>query len=115
MRRNMDSSDEIEGWSLLRKWSMASATMWFSFVGMDKAISFEGLGAVKLSPDEKRLDFSGKGCTAFVDLTEVAFEDVVSTRLLAITGDLGSLPESVKLLLRTGDRCILAARSEVPS
>jgi hypothetical protein len=111
----MDSSLEIEGWNLLRKWNIAPATVWLSFVGMGDAISFEAVGTVVLSPDEKRLDFSGKGCTAVVDLTEVAFEQVVSDKLLSSIKRLGTLPESLKLLLRTGDSCTLAVRSELPS
>jgi len=111
----MDSSIEIEGWNLLRKWSMASATVWLSFAGIGNAISFEAVGTVALSPDEKRLDFSAKGCTAVVDLTEAAFEQVVSDNLLSSVKGLGVLPESLKLSLRTGDSCTLAVRSELPS
>jgi hypothetical protein len=111
----MDSSFEIEGWNLLRKWGTTSATVWLSFVGIGNAISFEAVGTAALSPDEKRLDLSGKGCIAVVDLAEVAFEQVVSDRLLSSTRNLGILPESLKLVLRTGDSCTLAVRSELPS
>ena len=112
----MDSSEEMEGWNLLRKWSMApSTTVWLSFVGIGDAISFEAMGTISLSPDEKRLDFLAKGCTAVVDLTDIAFEQVVSDELLSSIERLGVLPESLKLSLRTGDLCTLAVRSERPS
>lgn len=112
----MDSSDEIEGWNLLREWCIAPTTLvWLSFIGVGDAISFEAVGTIALSANERRLDFSGKGCAAVVDLTEVAFDQVVGGNLLSSVNRLGVLPESLKLLLRTGDSCTLAVRSEVPS
>jgi hypothetical protein len=113
---NMDSSLEMAGWNLLRKWNIASATVWLSFVGIGDGISFAAVGAFVLSPDETRLDFSGKGCNAALDLTDVRFEHVVTDELLVATKNFGVLPESLKLLLRTGDACTLAkTRPEIPS
>ncbi len=111
----MHSSEEMEGWNLLRKWNIARSTIWLSFVGIREAISFEGLGTATLSSDEKRLELEGKGWSATIDLTDVGLDKVVSERLLATLACPETLPESLELWLHTGDRCTLAVRSEIPS
>ena len=111
----MDSSEVVEGWNLLRKWNVAKSTICLSFVGIGDAISFEGLGVAELGANEKRLEFEGKGWSASVDLTEVAIDKVVSERLLSRIGRAETLPESLELCLRTGDRCTLAVPSSMLS
>ena len=111
----MHSSEELEGWNLLRKWDIAASTIWLSFDGIGNAISFAAFGTLKLSPDEKRLDLEGKGCNVSLDLVDVHLAKVVSDKLLSTIGHLGTLPESLQVCLHSGDRCTLAVRSVVPS
>lgn len=100
----MRSSEDNEGFALLKSWNTNPPEIRGSFEGIGKKFIFTGTGRVT-DFDESALRFTGASFELILDLEDAAFENVATKKSLGRMGlDVSRYPESAAILLGTGDR-----------
>ncbi|HEY6766434.1 MAG TPA: hypothetical protein VI386_16880 [Candidatus Sulfotelmatobacter sp.] len=101
----MRSSEDNEGFELLRKWNASGAVTRVSFVGIGGNISLST--GVVAAFDAKVLRFAGAGFELFLDMSDAAFEHVGTESIFKVAGlDAPRYTESAEILLGNGDKVI---------
>lgn len=100
----MRSSEDKVGFTLLRSWNIDAPDIRGSFEGIGKKLVFWGIGRVA-EIDESALRFTGASFEFAVNLEDAVFESISTKKSLKAMGlDDSKYPESVTIILGTGDR-----------
>jgi hypothetical protein len=116
-RRNITSSDDSEGLTLLKKWQTMDAVIRAGFSTFaEPDCVFTAFGKIK-SVDSLALHLTGKDFDLVCGLSGKEFENVCDEDLLRKINPalVGRQPETLTIVFAWGERCTLTRPSILPS